>query len=126
VLNTLDRRFEMIPFHRIRRSADYWALLDVETEHVETPAREQHLSGQYVEVLHQYWNERIEVHLANTLEGLHRSRMLKMHHSRVARRLGHGFLFQLWFNTLGPGARTWFSNRYVGVRRHTFRIRWRP
>jgi hypothetical protein len=27
---------------------------------------------------------------------------------------------------LGPGARTWFGNRHAGIRRHTFRIRWRP
>ena len=60
------------------------------------------------------------------LERMHRSRMLEMSHSRIAKRLGHGFLFQLWFNTLGPGARTWFGNRYVGIRRHTFRITWRP
>jgi hypothetical protein len=51
----------MIPFHRIRRSADCWALLDVETEHVEKLAGEQHLSDQYVKALHQYWNERIPV-----------------------------------------------------------------
>jgi hypothetical protein len=108
VLNALDRRFEMIPFHRIRRSADYWALLDVETEHVETLAREQHLSGQYVEVLHQYWNERIEVHLANTLEGLHRSRMLKMHHSRVARRSDTGSSFN-------SGSTLWVPGRERGL-----------
>jgi hypothetical protein len=126
VLDALDRRFELIPFHRIRRSADYWALLDVEAEHVDKLAREQDLSGQDAKALHQYWNERIEAHLAKTLERLHRSRMLEMRHSRVARRLGHGFLFQLWFNTFGPGARTWFGNRHVGIRRHTFRIRWRP
>jgi hypothetical protein len=126
VLNALDRRFELIPFHRIRRSADCWALLDVETEHVEKLAGEQHLSDQYVKALHQYWNERIDAHLATTLERLHRSRVLEMRHSRVARRLGHGFLLHLWFNTFGPGARTWFGNRYVGIRHHTFRIRWRP
>jgi hypothetical protein len=126
VLDALDRRFERIPFHRIRRSADYWALLDVEAEHVDKLAREQDLSGKDAKALPQYWNERIEAHLAKTLEHLHGSPMLEMRQSRVARRLGHGFLFQLWFNTFGPGARTWFGNRYVGIRRHTFRIRWRP
>lgn len=126
VLDALDRRFERIPFHRIRRSADYWALLAVEAEHVDKLASEQHLSGQDANTLRHYWNERIEAHLAKTLERLHRSRMLEMRHSRVARRPGREFLFQLWFNTFGPGARTWFGNRYVGVRRHTFRIRWRP
>ena len=126
VLDVLDSRFERIPFHRIRRSADYWALLDVEAEHVGKLAREHHLSRQDAQALHQYWNERIGAHLAETLERLHRSRMLEMRQFRVAKRLGHGFLFQLWFNTLGPGARTWFGNRHAGIRRHTFRIRWRP
>jgi hypothetical protein len=126
VLDALDRRFELIPFHRIRRSADYWALLDVEAEHLVKLAREQGLSGPDAKTLHQYWYERIEAHLAKTLERPHHSRRPAMRHSRLARRLGHGFLFQLWFNTFGPGARTWFGNRYVGIRRHTFRIRWRP
>lgn len=95
VLDALDHRFELIPFHRIRRSADYWALLDVEAKHVEKLAREQDLSGQDARALHQYWNERIGAHLARTLERLHRPRMLEMRHTRVAGRLGHGFLFQL-------------------------------
>jgi hypothetical protein len=126
VLDALDHRFELIPFHRIRRSADYWALLDVEAKHVEKLAHEQDLSGPDARALRQYWNERIGAHLARTLDRLHRLRMLEMRHTRIAGRLGHGFLFQLWFNTFGPGARTWFGNRYVGIRRHTFRIWWRP
>lgn len=64
VLDVLDRRFERIPFHRIRRSADHWALLDVEAAHVGKLAREHHLSGQDAQTVHQYWNERIEAHLA--------------------------------------------------------------
>jgi hypothetical protein len=35
-------------------------------------------------------------------------------------------LFQLWFNTVGPGGKTWLGNRYVDIRRYTFRLRWRP
>jgi hypothetical protein len=49
-----------------------------------------------------------------------------MHRSGIARHLRSNLLFQLWFNTVGPGARTWFGNRYVGIRRYTFRLRWRP
>jgi len=125
-LDVLDRRFQMIPFDRVRRSADYWALLHVETQHVDKLAREHHLAGQEAKALHQYWNERIEAQLASTLERLQLPRSLEMNVSRVARSLGHGFVFQLWFNTFGPGARTWFGNRYMRIRRHTFRIRWRP
>jgi hypothetical protein len=55
VLDGLDRRFELIPFRRIRRSADYWALLDVETEHVDKLAREQHLSGEDAKALRRYF-----------------------------------------------------------------------
>jgi hypothetical protein len=53
-LDALDRRFELIPFHLIRRSADHWALLHVEAEHVDKLAREQDLSGQDAKALHQY------------------------------------------------------------------------
>ena len=35
-------------------------------------------------------------------------------------------LFQLWFNTLGPGAKTWFGNCYFAIRHYTFRLRWKP
>lgn len=125
-LDALDERFEHIPFHRIRRPADYWALLDVEAQHVDKVARQHHLSAHHAKALHQYWSERIEARLAATLDGFRRSRSGELGQSRLARRLGRGFVFQLWFNTLGPGARTWLGNRYAGIRRHTFRIRWRP
>ena len=49
-----------------------------------------------------------------------------VHRSPIARHLGTGILFQLRFNTVGPGARTWFANRNVGIRHYTFRFRWRP
>jgi hypothetical protein len=124
VLDALYRRFELIPFQRIRRSADYWALLDVGAEHVDKLARDHRVSGQNAKTLHQYWNELLGARLAETLDRLGLSRALATRHSQVARRLGNKSVFQLWFNTFGPGARTWLGNRYAGVRRYTFRVRW--
>jgi hypothetical protein len=47
--------------------------------------------------------------------------------SRIARHLrGRNFLYQVWSNTVGPGAKCWFGNRYTPIRHHTFRLRWRP
>ncbi len=49
-----------------------------------------------------------------------------MPRSRVAQRLRNKkFLFQLWFNTLRPWAKTWYGNRYTTVRHYIFRLRWR-
>ena len=47
-----------------------------------------------------------------------------MLNSHISRRLrGRNFLFQVWSNTVGPGARCWTGNRYTPIRRHTFRLR---
>jgi hypothetical protein len=122
----LDRRFTRMPFGRVHGLSDYWALHRVEIDHVDRISTKHGLSQVHHRALHDYWLRRIETELEPTLERLHFRDMQTMHKSRIARHLGHGVAFQVWMNTLGPGARTWFQNRYVGVRRYTFRIRWRP
>jgi hypothetical protein len=127
VVRALDQRFERVPFGRVRSWADYWALRAVEVDHARNLTRRHRLTRHHSEALERYWLERIEAHLAEKLDsfdGPHS--MSAMHRSRIARHLRSGLLFQLWFITLGPGARTWFGNRYVGIRHYTFRIRWRP
>lgn len=89
VFNGLDDRFARVPFGRVRRWADYWALRDVEFDALES-----------------YWLIRIQAHLSNTLERLRTGNRGAMHRSRIAGRLGSGPLFQVWSNTVGPGART--------------------
>jgi hypothetical protein len=126
VIHSLDDRFARVPFSRVHRSADYWALRDVEVDHVNLLARREGLSTELREALEAYWLSRIETPVRKTIDRLPFKHIEAMHRSRVARRLGTGFLFQLWFNTVGPGARTWFANRYVGIRHYTFRLRWRP
>jgi hypothetical protein len=126
VIRALDDRLDRLPLRRVRRRSDYWALRSVETEHAQNLAHRYHLNGPRSKALDQYWLEMIDTRLANKLDSWDRSHMMAMHRSRIAKHLGTGFLFQLWFNTLGPGAKTWFGNRYVSVRHYTFRIRWRP
>jgi hypothetical protein len=126
VIAGLNDRFTRVPFARVHGSADYWALRDVEIDHADRLADQEGLSEEQRLQLQTYWLRRIEDPLRPTMDRLMFSGMDAMHRSRIARHLGHGFLFQLWFNTVGPGARCWFGNRYVGIRRHTFRLRWRP
>jgi hypothetical protein len=107
----LDDRFARVPFSRVHGLADYWALQAVEIDHVSRLTVHEGLSDQQREALKAYWLRQIE----------------DRHRSRVSRRVrNRRFLFQLWFNTLGPGAKTWFGNRYVGIRHYLFRFRWRP
>ena len=126
VIGELDGRFERIPFQRVRGYADYWALQGIEGEHTKKLAVRYGLTAPQTEALHRYWYERIDAHLAERMDRWAEARMTARHTSRISRRLGSGFLFQLWNNTLGPGGRTWFGNRYSTIRPYTFRIRWRP
>ena len=126
VIQSLDDRFARLPFGRVHRLADHWALRDVEIDHVNRLARREGLSKEQLEALQAYWLRRIETPLMVTIDPRHLENIEAIHRSRIAKHLGRGFLFQLWFNTIGPGARTWFGNRYVSIRHYTFRLRWRP
>lgn len=126
-LDALDERFEIVPFQRIHRWADFWALRQVEEEHVARLSREHHLTADEAATLWRYWEERIEAHLSTTLDRLSREHEVQMGTLRTPRGcVGPRTFDRLWFNTFGPGGRTWIGNRYATVRRHTFRRRWRP
>jgi hypothetical protein len=127
VMQSLDDRFARVPFGRAHGSADYWALRSVEVEHVSRLALQEGLSDQQLEALEAYWLRRLEDRLRKPMDRRRLHDIEAMHRSRVARRFrNRRFLFQLWFNTLGSGAKTWFGNRCVRVRHYTFPLRWRP
>ena len=127
VMQSLDDRFARVPFGRVHGSADYWALRSVEVEHVSRLALQEGLSDLQLEALEAYWLRRLEDRLRKPMDRRRLRDIEAMHRSRVARRFrNRRFLFQLWFNMLGPGAKTWFGNRCVRVRHYTFRLRWRP
>jgi hypothetical protein len=127
VVQSLDDRFARMPFSRVGGLADYWALRAVEVDHVSRLVLQEGFSDQQLEALKAYWLRRIEDRLRKPMDRVRLHDIEAMHRSRVARHLrNRRFLFQLWFNTLGPGAKTWFGNRYVRIRHYTFRLRWRP
>jgi hypothetical protein len=126
VIEGLDDRFTRVPFDRVHRWADYWALRDIEIDHIKLLGRRENLSEQDLEALESYWLMRLQTPLSGTLEHLRSRHMGMLHRPRLASRLGSGFVFQLWFNTVGPGAKTWFGNRYTGIRHYTLRLWWRP
>ncbi len=126
VMRALDGRFARLPSEGVRRLADYWALRSVEEDHVKRLAQQENLSQQQREAVRNYWLKRVETTLSDTVEELHFRHLESHTRSGAERRLPPLFVAQLWFNTLGPAGRTWFGNRYAGIRHHTFRLRWRP
>jgi hypothetical protein len=135
VMQALDERFARLPFGRVHRFADHWALRSVEVEYARRLASKERLSEPQSAALERYWLRRVEAPLADKLDEWHFKQVESRHRPRALRRrrvvgarrgASSEFLAQLWFNTLGPGARTWFGNRYSVIRRYTFRLRWRP
>jgi hypothetical protein len=123
----LEARLQRLPLRRVRRMSDYWALHSVEEDHVRSLAHRSVLSDQDQAAVRAHWMARVEAELADTNERLRFKDMDAASNSRIARRLmGHNLLYNLWSNTIGPGAKCWFENRYTPIRHYTFRLRWRP
>lgn len=123
----LDARFSEVPFGRVRGRAGYWALQAIEEEYVRRVADELRLTSEQRQALAAHWSARIERRLAASKARWEATDCDMVLNSRVARRLRHhNAAFQVWHNTVGPGARTWLGNRYMPVRYYTLRLRWRP
>lgn len=126
VLADLEARFKRLPLRRVRGRSDYWALHSVEEDHVRNLASRYVLSDRDQAAVRAYWMGRVETELADTNEWLRFKDMDAASNSRIAQRLmGRDRLYNLWSNTVGPGAKCWFANRYTPIRRYTFRLRWR-
>jgi len=126
VLAELDARFLRVPFQRVRRDEDHWALLDIEHEHVSRLAVRDGLTPAQADALDAYWETRLNERLKGVLDRIEAKWQRSVRTTPFRRRLGHGMTYRLWNNTVGPGARSWFGNRYATIRHRTFRIRWRP
>jgi hypothetical protein len=124
VVHDLDARFARLPFDRVRRMGDYWALRGIEAEHIHRLARRYTLTTQDETALVGHWLARFDTELGPVRDRLEDREDRSFRSGPLVRRL-RGPLFQLWFNTFGPGARTWFGNRFAGVRALTYRLRWR-
>lgn len=122
----LETRCEQLPVHRTRRDADFWALRRVEQDHVKRLARRHQLDEVTREVALDWWLGEVQRRCSEARAGLHREELRRLHRLVRRRYFRPNGLFQLYWNTVGPGGRTWFGNRYVTIRRYTFRIRWRP
>ena len=127
VSTDLDARFSRIPFGRVRRYADYWTLRDIEAVHIHKLAYRNHLSSDDRKIVEAWWLARVATELNDTMNRLgtqNRERTTRLMR-RGALRPRSNVVFQIWFNTIGPGGRCWFGNRYTTVRHYTFRLRWR-
>ncbi len=135
LISHLSNRLDRLPVNRIRTLADYYALCSIETDHVRRLAREFNLTVEQHAMVESWWRERVRKRLAGVLDSIleeagsrrHRLtvRYLSNNPSSNTPRLLHKALWQLKFNTLGPGGRTWFGNRYMWIRGYTFRLHWR-
>ena len=126
-----DERLKHLPVGRIQRMADFYALRSVEIDHVRHVARQYNMSDAERRSVESWWLHRIQVPLDGKIRDLgdqrHAAFIRQMEKHRLRRhRFKSKFVFQLWFNSIGPGGMTWFGNRYVTIRHYTFRLRWRP
>lgn len=119
----LASRYDQLPVHRIRRHADVWALRRVEEEHVERVARRYQLDDVARDATLDWWLGEVQRRCAGTSARLDEQRRLQRIHRHP--RFRSNAVFQIYWNTVGPGGRTWFENRYATIRRYTFRIHWR-
>lgn len=136
----LDDRLRRLPVARVRSFADYYALRSVEIDHIKRFARRFDLSEEQRASVEDEWLRRVADALTDRKQSIldqhrqaflrwmtkhHRRRLSPAHSSRLSR-FALTVLHQARFNTVGPGGRTWFGNRYVSIRRYTFRLHWRP
>ncbi len=119
-------RYDWLPVHRIQRRGDFWALWRVDEEHLERLARRYELDETTREVAGNRWLGEVERRCSAVRIQIERQDRRHLHRLRRHRTFRSNALFQLYWNTVGPGGRTWFGNRYVTIRRYTFRLRWRP
>ena len=122
----LERRYEELPVARIRRDADFWALWRVEEEHIDRLARGYHLDEATEDLARGWWLGEVRGRCADAAAWAHRREQRHLHRTVRRRLFRPNAAFQLYWNTVGPGARTWFGNRYATIRRYTFRMHWRP
>lgn len=126
LVGALARRGEALPVSRIRRGVDYWALRRVEERHVERLARQHRLDEPTRDLARDWWLAEVRRCCASA-----RGQLSRREQGRLRRTMRHGpfrptAVFQLYWHTVGPGARTWFADRYASIRRYPFRMRRSP
>jgi hypothetical protein len=147
VFDDLRARYDRLPEDRLRVLADYWALLDVEKDHIDRIVSRHGLAETDGDSLRQWWIEQVDERVAARIEPMRQRRQanalgyLHRRHRRRASRSNPRHLHvgsptprgrlanakdQVLFNSVGPGAWCWFGNRYSTIRHWTFRVHWRP
>jgi hypothetical protein len=122
----LASRYDRLPVQHIRRHADLWALRRVEEEHVDRLARRHQLDEVARDVTVGWWLAEVQRRCASMSARLAREDRSRLQQIHRHPRFRSNAVFQLYWNTVGPGGRTWFGNRYSAIRRYIFRIHWRP
>ncbi|MGP0032618.1 MAG: hypothetical protein ACLPVF_19205 [Acidimicrobiales bacterium] len=126
VAEDLTSRLARLPLTRVKRSADLFALYAVERDHVHRLAHRFQVTDTERASIDYWWLRQLDQTFAGTRERLHAHARSALRRDIRRRRSRSKVLGQLWWNTVGPGGRCWFGNRYVTIRRYTFRLHWRP
>jgi hypothetical protein len=126
IASELASRYGPLPVQRIRRHADLWALRRIEKEHVDRLVRDHQLDDVTRDATMSWWIEEVQRRCRGTSARLQREERRRLQRIHRHPRFRSNAVSQLYWNSVGPGGRTWFGNRYATVRRYTFRIHWRP
>ena len=86
VMQALDERFARLPFGRVHRFADHWALRSIEVEYARHLAGKERLSEPQFAALERYWLRRVEAPLGDKLDEL-RFKQVEARHRQPAREL---------------------------------------
>ncbi len=108
----LASRYDRLPVQRIRRHADLWALRRVKEEHVDRLARRHQLDEVARDVTVGWWLAEVQRHCASISARLQREERRRLRRIHRHPQFRSNAVFQLYWNTVGPGGRTWIGNRY--------------
>lgn len=120
IASDLAARYDRLPVAHVRRYADLWALRRIEKEHVDRLARRHQLDETARDVTASWWLTEVQRRCARTSGRLQREDRRRFQQIHRHPRFRSNAVFQLYWNSVGPGGRTWFANRYATLRRYTF------
>ena len=115
--SALARRYEQLPVVRVRYRRDIRRLDRAESLWIRRALR-QHLHADAVRAnTEQWWLAQVTRACSSVVAVLEQLESAGVAPELPPQPWRPTWLFQLWWNTLGPGARTWLRNRRAPIRR---------
>lgn len=121
----LARRYDGLPVVRIRSRRAIQALDHAESKWIRSALQRYPLSGAVKDRAEEWWRAQVVRACGSVIVVLEKLEAAGAGPELPPQPWRPTWLFQLWWNTLGPGARTWVRNRRASFRRVTHGFRWR-